>query len=637
MRKNNDYRTLCLGLLLAAVHGLLYVFIVPPWQHYDEPNHFEYTWALATRRTLPMPGGEDVGMRQTLVRSMWDHDFYAGMPFALPELLEQPKPLGLQYSQFGQPPLYYALAAAPVAALAEESYVTQLYGARLVSLGLLLASVLAGWGIMRELSPAGHPLRWMVPLTMALLPGYVDLMTAVNSDVGAVAVFSLFLWGSVCLVRRGFSMGGLVWVLTAAAACWWTKDTAYLALPLAVLVLCLTAFRRARRQWVFWTAVSVGAALGVLAVFSWGDAAGWYRSTMQEAPTQAHGAAVPLGDAAFQIEAFAPVTPAWLHAPLAQPLPIEAAQSLQGKTITLGAWMWASEPTLARTPTLNLISGQHHEVVEITETPTFHSLRIATPDEASRLWITLNPEAAPEATVFYDGVVLAVGEYPLDTLPSFYHADARQGVWGGREFENLLRNPSAEQAGFAVRPWASAFGAKLLPDNSHPAMVLRALLDPAGAWWLFGLTGDNLHQTFWGKFGWGHVTLLGGETSYSVLRAVTLMAVSGAFIFLWRVRGRLPWRTLVVLGGALLGAWGAVLLRNVTYIFFARLFIPSARSAFPAIIPTAMLLCTGILQWLRLAGRWLRFPAKWMPGVYLAAFLCLDVLSIVTIVKYYRG
>jgi hypothetical protein len=32
---------IALILLLALIHGLLYVFIVPVWEHYDEPGNFE--------------------------------------------------------------------------------------------------------------------------------------------------------------------------------------------------------------------------------------------------------------------------------------------------------------------------------------------------------------------------------------------------------------------------------------------------------------------------------------------------------------------------------------------------------------------------------------------------------------------
>ena len=40
-----------LGLLtaLAVVHGLLYAFLIPPWQAPDEIAHFEYARLLAER------------------------------------------------------------------------------------------------------------------------------------------------------------------------------------------------------------------------------------------------------------------------------------------------------------------------------------------------------------------------------------------------------------------------------------------------------------------------------------------------------------------------------------------------------------------------------------------------------------
>ena len=58
----NEHTILIAILLLALVNGLFYVFIVPPWQHYDETNHFEYIWLLADRGGFPNPGDYDTGM-----------------------------------------------------------------------------------------------------------------------------------------------------------------------------------------------------------------------------------------------------------------------------------------------------------------------------------------------------------------------------------------------------------------------------------------------------------------------------------------------------------------------------------------------------------------------------------------------
>ncbi len=61
-----------LGLVLcvAALQGLLYVFLLPPWQHYDEPTHFEYAWLIANRGHLPTVVDVDPIMRREVAASM---------------------------------------------------------------------------------------------------------------------------------------------------------------------------------------------------------------------------------------------------------------------------------------------------------------------------------------------------------------------------------------------------------------------------------------------------------------------------------------------------------------------------------------------------------------------------------------
>lgn len=57
-------------LLVGLIHGLLYVFLMPPWQHYDEPTHFEYVWLIANRPGLPKPGDYDRDMRRQVGKSV---------------------------------------------------------------------------------------------------------------------------------------------------------------------------------------------------------------------------------------------------------------------------------------------------------------------------------------------------------------------------------------------------------------------------------------------------------------------------------------------------------------------------------------------------------------------------------------
>ena len=106
----------------------------------------------------------------------------------------------------------------------------------------------------------------MVPLTLALLPGFVDGMTALNDDVVAVAVFSVFLWGCVRLVRRDFSWVNLLWATAAAILCYFTKSTSFIALPILLVALLFCTLRGRRRKWA-WGLLALGAVIGLGAPF----------------------------------------------------------------------------------------------------------------------------------------------------------------------------------------------------------------------------------------------------------------------------------------------------------------------------------------------------------------------------------
>ena len=97
-------------LLIGLIHGMVYVFLMPPWQHYDEPTHFEYAWMIAHQPEWPVPGEYDWAFRAEMVRSMIRNGFYDGngLPVPDPDQL-QGVIAGLQFPQLGAPPLYYVL------------------------------------------------------------------------------------------------------------------------------------------------------------------------------------------------------------------------------------------------------------------------------------------------------------------------------------------------------------------------------------------------------------------------------------------------------------------------------------------------------------------------------------------------
>jgi len=623
-------------LLVALLHGLIYVFLVPPWQHYDEPNHFEYAWLLAQRGTIPKPGDYDAAMRLQVAQSMIAHDFFQGMSF-YPDLSAEPVWIG-GYSQLGDPPGYYLVAALPLI-LAQDADITwQLYAARLASLVLYLLTILAAYGLSGELLPCAHPLRWLLPLSAALLPGFNDLMTAVNSDVGAVAAFSWCLWACVRLVRRRFSWPTLLWGAAAALACVFTKPNVMVAAPLLVLSLLVALCRQTWRR-LLWAGLAGAALLGLAVAMSWGDAALWYRHTSQPLDSRQTLSPAPVGSNAFAVQVYAGgLCPQECR--LIQLLPAETGAALQGQRLTLGAWIWATRPVSVHTPALVLADGnqQYYQTVEVGQTPAFYAFSFQPLGNTRRAWVVLSPGLAAEGvelTVFYDGIVLAYGDRPAAAPPAFDDPQALSGSWGGEPFANVVRNPSAEAAWPRFCSWVDTLGANFFPDRGRPSIILYSLLDVPTAYRYYAQTSRVMLHTFWARFGWGHVPLL-GHKPYRYLGVVTLLAVPGVAWLAWRWRKSLPWDALILLGLAAALVWGLAVTRGTFYLIYTP-YIPVARYAYPAIIPTLLILSAGWVAGLRSLCRLVRCPAWSWPLIYVGLFLILDVYALASLRAYYAA
>ena len=681
-------RLVLAAFLLAALNGLLYVFLLPPWQHYDEPNHFEYAWLLAARNRFPKPGDSDPKMSRQVLKSMISNNFYRGV--AAPPVTPG-QPVGLPgYPQLDEPPVYYLLAALPVAVLQSQPVAAQLYGARLVSWLMFLLTVLSGWGIAAQLTRPGHPLRWMMPFTLGMLPPLVDLMTAVNNDVGAVAFYSLFLWGCARLITMGSGdatapaeeahrgdprqlagaadgpgwvaptgdgdvaaptakarrvdpvdlLINLAWVGGAAILCLFTKVTAFSALVLLPLALLL-ALGHGRLRLPVWALVGLGVVTGLLAVFSWGDAAQWGRVSLQSTPTRAAIATVPLGTEAFRLDlpAGQSTPPVQLHHVLAVPPGV-----LHGQTLTVGAWMWADRPLAAQLPMLQTYDGSQTftRPVELTQDPTFYTYTVELPGDAQRTWLTLAPQTAPlnePASVYYDGILVVSGSQPWPEPPQFDSASAQSGTWGGQRFTNLVRNASAETTWPRLRPWVDRLGGRLLPDkgNNAPSIILYSLLDWQGAREYLQTTARFLHESLWGVFAWGHIVLRPAWI-FNLLALAGLLAAAGALTAALRRWSSMPWGVLFLLGLAALVVIVQVLGRGSNYLIQARpIYYPRARYLFPAITALILLFNAGWLEIGRQLNRWLRLPPRLLMGLYAAGWVALNAWAIFTLLRYYYG
>jgi hypothetical protein len=468
-------------------------------------------------------------------------------------------------------------------------------------------------------------------------------MTAVNGDAGAVALFSIFLWSGVRAIRRRRTGERARWALAlctlSALLCPLVKSTAAVALALLPLVWVLTfvpALGRGSRAKVWLAVVGLLAAAVVLGgLFSWGDAALWYRVSAQPTPTRQKLSQAPLGDRALALE----------HTPglLRQVVPEHALALVRGQTVTLGAWMWSTGPAEGIAPTL-WEGGKDtpvHSRIQLDREPVFYAITHTVSSKAPVLAIDLYaaPDGSPsKPPIYYDGVVLAARDRTHDAgplgapAPQWDQADARDGTWAGRRFTNLARNGSAQAAAPFIRPQIDQAIERY--TRRSPSRLLSSLLDWERSRGFYPIVARTLLQTFWARFGWNQVAL--PRIWYRLLGVVSLFCLVGAaagVIRIWRVPSRhgdaattqrqdvaatqnnahaalhegeteVRRRMLLLLGLAGAAIWSNAVLRF--HPLGTKFFVPVARYAYPAILPTVLALVGGAWTLTQRRLRWLR-------------------------------
>lgn len=544
-------------LLAALLQGGIYLFVMPPFQHYDEPSHFEYAWLLANAEEGPITREDrDLTLSRETSAAMLANDFYWNL--GRPNLLTD-RPFSLGYDQFDNRPLYYRLAAVPLGLFSHLDIDSQLRLARVVSLLFFLLSILAAAGTMSALLPPGHPLRWAIPLSLALLPPFADIMTALNNDAGAFALFTLFLWGSVHMIRRGITPLSASWVILAGLAAFLTKNTALMSLPLIPVAFVMAWWRQQEWGWR-WLGLGAGMALllGFLVTVQGNDARYWYhwdswgQQTIQTIPSRARTAETtlaasvsrpamgPVGEFAVSV----PLDPAARYHRLLNPLPWPTVEATAGMTVTIGGWFWTDAPldetstTGLRVagPTLLLSRAGTRSFdtislpITVTNTPTFHAITARLPEDTGVSYYALLGDpgtgtVTEPAHLFLDGAVIALGSYPAEQSPQFADNLGAEGIWGGVPFANLVRNGSASQSWPRIRPQAENLIFRAAQRS--PTLILNGLLDwPRNGNLLGRIVPQHLLIGLMGYFAWGHVRLQ-GDLWLPLYYAVLALALAG--------------------------------------------------------------------------------------------------------------
>jgi 4-amino-4-deoxy-L-arabinose transferase-like glycosyltransferase len=229
-------------LLLTLVRGMLYVGLIPPWQHFDEPGHVEYARFVVVERRLPQ-GLADVNLaiRQEILSSMIEHDFGGYIRGWIPSSLFDPK---VPETQFVAQPLYYVLCAVLLCPICHQDIVLQLHALRTFSVLLNVGIVALAYLTARTLFPNDLLVQLGVPLFIVFLPAYTDIMSAVNSDVLANFLFSLLVYLAVIIQREGSSWSRLALLGGGLALGLLTKRTMVSALVIPVLLVLFAGQRR---------------------------------------------------------------------------------------------------------------------------------------------------------------------------------------------------------------------------------------------------------------------------------------------------------------------------------------------------------------------------------------------------------
>ncbi len=583
-------------LILAFVYGLLYVLIVPPGWHYDEPGHFEFAWQIAKFDHWPQPGEYDNEFRRIVAQDLLRYRYYEWLPPDMTPDLKRDDPIFIGAApQTTRYPLYYLIISLPLRFMHTTNYTLQTYLLRGISLLMWLVTLWLIWKTLLEIFPK-EPLLVKIAFSfLVLLPGFVDTMTSINDDVGAVLGFSVFLYFAIRILRRGLSFRDLVGMLIGLGLSFWMKNTAWIAFPLALLVLIFAPFRQ-KYRWLPWVLTFlVLVAIGVLltSYLQDGAARGWMSRT--ESKVRAPES-IGLGEYALAITQ--------RDGGIVQVLPPVEVQRLRGKGVTIGAWLWADRPAKGVLPVLSIqpydiskpVQKSPAVTVQIGIEPKFYATTWNIPEDATQGRLTLFSVAAPDVKVFYDGVFLVEGEF--FGQPEALSADGKYGRWQGSAFSNLLRNASFEQGAFSLSPRIKQIR-RYYPSDFN--IVLASLQDPQGFSWLYRSIFSRLMQTFWARPAAARIELPAAGLSYNLLQFLSFLGGVGTVLYMWRWRSHSDKPLLFFLLATVLFSWGATFLRGIGDVLLVW-----ARYSMPVILPASLLITIGWYEWLQRVGSYLK-------------------------------
>jgi hypothetical protein len=635
---------------LALFHGLLYAWLLPPWQAPDEPTQFEYAALISRLGRIPATADTDPELERQIVDSLVRERFFEYLVGRSlqpsPRSFEDVQQVFFMPRQVGSdPPLYFAIAVLPIWALADLPIETQLLALRLLGVLFTVGAVLCVYGAGRELCIAdrraprddrgmptvdSRPLTtdgragwwsivvgsiapdrtsgWLLaPLAAGLLaalhPMFVFVDVGAGNDGLANLAGAALCWASLRAVRLGLGPRRVVVLLALALLGLLVKRT---LLPQVVLLASIGAWLALRSlvRWPRGHAARLGLAaalllaltLGMYSVLAGGrdqaTAAGWSASPQPAAAPRVLSAP-GTGQAALVVRPGQAAI---------QVLPGPTAEWTQNQNLHFSARVWtaggAARGRLAidfgwATTEIPFKAGEQARTVAVH---------------------TFVPLYCPYVSVTLRSDVRTIY---ADRLGA--ESDRRPGL-------NVLSNGDVTSPGVRDDTLLARLRRYLRLRELAWAWRSGRLLEPPPLGW--GLA-RIFFVSFWGQFGWMSLPLVGATPWEGALGLVCLGGLLGTLGWLARV-DQPSWRRRAI---ALLLAWilaGLLFPLLNAYTQTRDQVIQQGRYLFPALAPLALLLVLG----------WRAFlPPRWRVGalvIWTVWWVLFASAALALIVSFYH-
>lgn len=595
-------------ILLAFLNALIYVFLVPPWQHNDEPGNFEFAWLISNQKSYPKVSDYDPGMRRELTASLLEHSFFEKVDVN-PVLLKTYEPTWIGITQINNQPLYYLLLSIPLRLFRSFDITFQLYVGRIVSVTLFLLVVFFAIKIVVMLFGNDNLLTYSTILFVSFLPGFVDKMTAVNDDVGSVAAVSFVLWMSVKFLKKGASFLTFLGLLAGLGICILTKRTALVG----ILAIFLAVIYGTLKNSIIRGSVFSMLLLGLLIVssfsFSTTSPAFFYSSSNFSMPQRVRNSS--LGNFSY-VALQKPRTLVY------QTVDRENVRYLSGKMVIFGGCFWADKDVEINMPVF-IVNDQLKaggKKILLSQSPQFFYYSSKFPEDSKKIVLSISSwDLEEKNNLYWDRLILIEDDGNGNLEDQLTCSESYQNT---TLIKNYLKNGSNDQGWPILKPLVGSWIDKTF---NFPIAHLWGIFDLGATWDYFYGTSAHLFRTFWGGFGWGGERLVGIKP-YRVFLVFTLFIIVGNIYFLIKHKQKLDWRYIFMLGIP-----ASVLLIMTLFRaagnWYSYTFTPTARYFLPGIIPLSIFFGNGFVFLLGSLAQ--KFMQKYLLSLMAVLFLIYNI------------